>query len=246
MTGLREATAILNWHLGRARYVFVHIPKNAGVSIRKSPELRGRLISADPYFHKDSTYTRKLAKTMEDAGEHHGFQHARWRDINPKVTGRLKAVGVVRNPWARTVSRWRFEELAVRQGKIPASEAAKTFEEFLEQRNVWGGKDYYWHRAIRGWYPQADYATDTDGKLRVELLRFEYLDSDAQQYFNLKHPVRKRNKTSRTPFQYQAAYTPKTIQIVADWYQKDIDLFGFDFDTSATRNTVFRSKLDLK
>jgi hypothetical protein len=239
LTGLREATAILNWHLGRARYIFVHIPKNAGVSIRKSSELKGLLISADPYFHKSGAYTRELAKTMEDAGEHHGFQHARWRDLNPKVTRRLKAVGVVRNPWARTVSRWRFEQLAVRQGKISASEAAETFEEFLEQRNVWGGKDYYWHRAIRGWYPQADYATDEEGKLRVELLRFEHLASDATQYFSLNHPIGKRNRTSRTPFQYQEAYTPKTVQIVADWYQKDIDFFGFDFDTTATRNAVF-------
>jgi hypothetical protein len=29
------------------------------------------------------------------------------------------------------------------------------------------------------------------------------------------------------------------MQIVADWYQKDIDFFGFDFDTAATRNAVF-------
>jgi hypothetical protein len=239
LTSLREASAIVNWHLGRARYIFIHIPKNAGVSVRKSPELKGRLISADSYFHKSRAYTHELAKTMVDAGEHHGFQHARWRDINPKVTDRLKAVGVVRNPWARTDSRRRFGQLAVKQGKSPASAAAETFEEFLEQRNVWGGKEYYWHRAVRGWYPQTDYATDAEGTLRVDLLRFENLDSDSTQYFGLKHPIGKRNRTARTPFRYQDVYTPKTMQIVADWYQKDIDFFGFDFDTAATRNAVF-------
>lgn len=176
---------------------------------------------------------------MRDAGEHHGFQHARWRDIDPKVTGRLKAVGIVRNPWARTVSRWRFEQLAVQQGKIAASEASRTFEEFLDQRNVWGGREYYWHRAIRGWYPQADYATDEGGALRVDLLRLEHLGSEAMRYFGLKQPIGKRNVTAKTPFLYQEAYTPKTVQIVADWYQKDVDFFGFDFDTPATRNAIF-------
>lgn len=37
-------------------------------------------------------------------------------------------------------------------------------------------------------------------------------------------------------------YTEKTIQIVADWYQKDIDYWGFDFDSSATKNYYFDGK----
>ena len=37
-------------------------------------------------------------------------------------------------------------------------------------------------------------------------------------------------------------YTEKTIQIVADWYQKDIDYWGFDFDSSATKNYYFHGK----
>lgn len=32
------------------------------------------------------------------------------------------------------------------------------------------------------------------------------------------------------------------IQIVADWYQKDIDYWGFDFDSSATKNYYFHGK----
>jgi hypothetical protein len=31
-------------------------------------------------------------------------------------------------------------------------------------------------------------------------------------------------------------YTPETIQIVADWYQDDIDMWGYDFDTGANKN----------
>jgi hypothetical protein len=35
---------------------------------------------------------------------------------------------------------------------------------------------------------------------------------------------------------YTDYYNDKTIQIVADWYKKDIDYWGFDFDSAAQRN----------
>jgi hypothetical protein len=239
LTSLREANAILNWHLGRARWIFIHIPKNAGVSIRKSPELAGRLVSADPYFHVSRDYSRAVRSTMEAAGEHHGLQHARWRDLRPDVTNRLQAVAVVRNPWSRTYSRWRFAQLATAQGKVGAEYAASTFEAFIEERHALADKPYYWHRAVRGWYPQTDYVTDLTGRLRTDILRFEKLDEEARQYFGLTSEIRKRNRTSKEKSDYRDAYTPATIQAIADWYASDIDMFGFDFDGVATKNTTY-------
>ncbi|MDT8854283.1 hypothetical protein RNZ50_04360 [Paracoccaceae bacterium Fryx2] len=230
---------MFDWHSGRARWIFIHIPKNAGVAIRKAPELAGKIVSADPYFHVSRTYTRALADTMRAKGEHHGFQHARWRDLNPRVTARLQPVAVLRNPWARTVSRWRFAQLAASQGKAPAQYATQPLEAFLEERHIFGAEPFFWHRAIHGWYPQADYVTDDTGALRVDLLRQEALSAESQRYFGLTRPVARRNVSSATGFDYRTAYDARTIRIVADWYARDIDLFGFDFDTAATRNTFF-------
>ncbi len=39
---------------------------------------------------------------------------------------------------------------------------------------------------------------------------------------------------------YRDIYTPETIQIVADWYSDDINYFGFDFGTAATRNYYYK------
>lgn len=239
MAGLRNAAAIASWHLHLARWMFIHIPKNAGVSVRKTKELGGRLLSANPYFHRSRAYTRSVSETMQQLGEHHGFQHARWRDLHPKVTQRLTSVAIVRNPWARTVSRWRFACLAVEQGKAQSDYAAPSFEAFLEERHQWGGREYFWHRAIRGWYPQSDYVTDGKGVIRCDILRLEDLDSEAARYFGLRHPLRKRNLTGRKSSDYRDFYTPQTIQIVADWYASDIEVFGFDFHTPATRNTTY-------
>ena len=35
---------------------------------------------------------------------------------------------------------------------------------------------------------------------------------------------------------YMDIYTPETIQLVADWYKADIDMWGYDFDTGAQKN----------
>lgn len=239
MTNLRELRAIFDWHVGTARWLFIHIPKNAGVSIRKAPQLAGRIVSAEAYFYRDRAQVRAVRRLMAEKGEHHGIQHARWRDLDPKVTGRLAAVAIIRNPWARTVSRWRFARLAAEQGKMDPAEAPERFEDFLEQRHLYGAEPYFWHRAIKGWYPQADYVTDAEGRVRADLLRFETLDHDTQRYFGLDAPLRKRNLTSAGRFDYREVYEPRTIQIVADWYRRDIDLFGFDFDGPARRHTVY-------
>jgi hypothetical protein len=236
---LPRIRAYFDYYTGKARFLFVHIPKNAGVAMRKSPLLRGRLVGAEPHFHRSRSYTRQLLKTMKANGEHHGFHHARMIDIHPSVRRRLQPVGVVRNPWSRVVSRFRFAQLAMKNGASPADYAASTFEEFLEERHVYGGRDFYWHRAIRGWYCQADYVVDEQGEIAVDLLRQEHLGDESMRYFSLTEAPRRRNVSGPQSRDYREYYTTKTIQIVADWYAKDIETFGFDFDTSATRNVCF-------
>ena len=81
--------------------------------------------------------------------------------------------------------------------------------------------------------------TDDAGAVRVELLRFEDLEAEAMRYFGLGQSLRRRNVSGHAPVDYRTFYTRHTIQTVADWYAADIDLFGFDFDTPASRNVAF-------
>lgn len=217
--------------------IFIHIPKNAGMTIRRSPQLRGKIITAHQNVHKSPEYTMRVHDTMKETGDHDGFEHARWRDLNTSITSAHDAFAIVRNPWDRVVSRYFFAKKVIEVEKKEHSSYADTssFEAFLEERHKWGGKKYMWHRAVRGWYPALDHVTDKNNNVKCDILRFEHLNTDICSYFKIKEMSKARNVTGLNA-DYRDLYTPETIQIVADWYKADIDYWGFDFDTSAQKN----------
>lgn len=232
-----------------SKKMFVHIPKNGGMSIRKSPEIRPKIIIASKGNHKSSQYTKNVKETMDKNKEHHGFEHARWRDWNEDARNTLQAFAIVRNPWDRVVSRYLFARKVMFHEQTQPKDYidASSFENFLETRHEWADKEYFWHRAIKGWYPALDHVTDENGRVRCDMMRFEHYDEDISKYFGLpsNHVVAPRNVTRTEKggeqntgwgLDYKSLYTEQTIQIVADWYKKDIDYWGFDFDTAATRN----------
>ena len=218
--------------------LFIHIPKNGGMTIRKSPLLGNRIIPCGPNTHKSPEYTKALKKKMDSLGDHHGYEHARWRDLSPKVTKAYNAFAIVRNPWDRVVSRYFFAKKVMEVEKKAAKDYAdvSSFEAFLEERHKWGNEEFMWHRAIRGWFPAFDHVSDVDGRVRCDILRFENYEEDVKAYFNLSVMSRARNVTNLNKGSYTDVYTPQTIQIVADWYAKDIEQWGYDFGSGPTRN----------
>lgn len=222
--------------------LFIHIPKNGGMTIRRNKVLRPKVILATPDVHISPEYTRGLHRKMKEIGDHVGNEHARWRDITPRVTNNVQAFAFVRNPWDRVVSRYWFAKKVIEIEKESDHYGEKnyadisSFEAFLEERHKWGGQEYMWHRAIRGWYPAFDHVCNRHGEVKCDILRFESYNEDIRAYLNIAFDPQPRNVTAVYNAPYQQMYTNKTRQIVADWYQKDIDYWGFDFDTGATRN----------
>lgn len=217
---------------------FIHIPKCAGTMVRFTPFLAGRIV---PIKHRDldSVYVKDFKKLMRSLNEHKGIEHARYIDIKPSRRPK-KCFAVVRNPWDRVASRYFFaKQLQEADGRYSKKKPTiGSFEEFLEERHIWGKREFMWHRAVRGWYQCTDYVCDENGQIRCDILKFENLNQELQQYFMVSEVGRKRN-VSKGKTILSELYTEKTIQIVADWYSHDIEVFGYDFLGGATKNTYY-------
>lgn len=225
--------------------LFIHIPKNGGRTLQRSKEVKQKIIPN----HADSVkpgHRGAMTKVMEAHNEHvgSGMQHARWRDVKTEITAAHQAFAIIRNPWSKVVSRYTYNERVCRRRQQDHPYYSLTFEAFLAERHKWIEIPYFWHRAIRNWYPQKDHVVDGEGNLKCDILRLEHYDVDVVQYLNLTRAPDKRNVSNGTIVgnkivdrkDYKEFYNDKTIQIIADWYKDDIDFFGFDFDSTATKN----------
>jgi len=217
---------------------FIHIPKNGGMAIRRSDVLKPLITISHKQFHISKEYSDNVLATMQKYKQHHGYQHARWRDLNESVRNG-RSFAIVRNPWAKVVSRYTFAMTT------NSREEGYTFEQFIEERHEWANVPYFWHRAIKGWYQQKDHVVDENGKLRADIMRTEHLNDDINEYFGkvIHLPLRNvsnGNKTKENTIinrrDYRDFYTPETYDIITDWYADDIEFFGFTFDGPATKN----------
>ena len=227
-----------------AKKLFIQIPKNGGMTIRHKQSItKKKIIEVKPGALKDECQTG-LKKTMERLGRagENPTHHARWRDVKDKVKQGNRAFAIIRNPWDRVVSRYSFGLI---QNWYDMS-----FEQFVEDRFTYQGsdRDYTWHLAVYNWFPAYDYVIDENNNLVCDCIRFEHYNEDVVKYFglpdgttldirNVSNGAKSHDRkkiVDKKP--YQEFYNSKTIQIIADWYKVDIETWGFDFDTSATKN----------
>ncbi len=216
--------------------LFIHIPKNGGVTIRESKIFQDKIVPVNKKWIEDYKYFKR---TMESYGERDtkGVEHARWIDVNPNITSTHTAFAVVRNPWSKVVSRYLFAKQAIDRGLVNSSYAkTQSLDHFIEERYEWGLKPLTWYRAIRGWWPQKHHVKDNNNNVVCDILTLENLNTEAPKYLGVATMPRARNVTS-IKYDYKELYNTKTIQEIADWYKEDIEYWNFDFDTGARRNT---------
>lgn len=213
---------------------FIHIPKNAGTAFTFSKDLNNYLLFPN-IFAYNLSYILKINKEFN--GKNLNFAHGRFSDFRLKIKNNFNFIAVIRNPWSRVVSRYRFGLKTYKQNNLTIPNRLKTFECFIDSYDEYKKKSYYWHKVVDGWFSQKSYidSIDTD---KLTLLRFEYLNEDLNAFFlkskiDLKNPIIKRiNKTSSHISEYKNYYNQKLIEKIYDIYKEDIEYFNFDFDTS--------------
>jgi chondroitin 4-sulfotransferase 11 len=205
----------------RHKFIFIHCMKTAGTSVRRC------LRSGVPDLHPLLPQHAYAADGIERLG----------RDSWDKYY----TFGFVRNPWARLVSWYAMYFETVNspwRGAFwrYAREHATDFQQFLtncqdtviEQRG-----NFVLRRNL--FKNQIDHFTDQAGKVAVSYIgRFESVEHDfalVQKKLGLScGPLPVTNVSGGRA--YQTYYNAYTRQIVAERYQKDIDYFGYTFDST--------------
>lgn len=190
------------------KILFIHIPKNAGTSV----------ISV-------------FGKSRSD--------HEKWpyfQKKHPKAWSNYTKVAIVRNPWDRAVSCFKYAQMK------------KSHWHSHDGGGIYGKhKDYHLLRNLKfpqamkmlqkypkqfkhqGWGNQWSYIMDSSGKLKVDvLLRYENLAEDFKKHFPHLE-LEWKNKSDRQA-DFRDYYDEHTKKIVANIYKRDIQLFKYTFD----------------
>ncbi|SLN19037.1 Sulfotransferase family protein [Pseudoruegeria aquimaris] len=211
-------------------FIFVHIPKTAGMSVTDAFQKYGRPQGRSLL----RSFSRRLPFRESPAKAHfryHDPASTFVRKLGPEVFERFLSFSVVRNPFDHAVSHYeymkqfRIKDIAEKVGQL-------SFEEYLDyRRQPPRGKDTIFARLPN----QSHYLTDGAGTLLVKrLARFERLEADlsaiaeelALPEFRLRHINKTKSKSEKKP--YQDYYTPQTEAIVREIYKPDFALLGYD------------------
>lgn len=201
------------------RYHFIHIPKNAGQAVRAALVRR-----------RDVSLTEPL--------------HSRYVDVVESVGDQLRYFCIVRNPWARTASRYLFARQSFH--KWPGTDPRRlymehaSFSDFVRDQKVFDIPQHPgqpWMGPMNSWFDQLEWISDRNGKVCCDCLRLERLETDLAEFFGEHIEVPKKNVT-KTSYDYRSMYDDDLRDIVARRFAKDVAHFGFTFDGGATRNVV--------
>jgi len=213
------------------KFIFIHIPKTAGISVGKA-------------LNKicDMGYN-------DDANLYSGFP-IHHDELTIKMLKEYYVLTVVRNPWDRHYSQYKFRDWLQKKG--PFSEVGFHYDKYYKEHYNHTPKQIYLFSTrtdranqfgefchlpsqvqfLNGFY--------NDGLAKLgyvdKFIRFENLNEGFKEVCNdlgIKYePLQHYNKSLETNekfFPYKEAYTKELKKFVAYKYQDDIDYFNYEF-----------------
>lgn len=215
----------------RHKFLFVHVPKTGGSSVRAvlTPfaRFRDRFVYEWPsrsIINRISRmpFTEKNGRVLVTGLDKHARLSEAIDVLGQETIDGLWSFAFVRNPWDLQVSRYYY----IRRSKdhnLHALASRLSFSEFLRTTLDERPRN------------QVDYLCAPSGDLAVDFVgRYESLQADFQ------HVVRELglprmelphvNRSVERSKDYRNAYEPTTRELVAQHFEGDIDAFGYRFD----------------
>lgn len=197
------------------KFIFVHIPRVAGVSITTA--LSRAIVGRD--FRTDLGGTKHLTLLQLQRYMHRkGYD---WFDLN-----NFFKIGFVRNPWDRLVSLYHYlQQSGVRKDLI-----FESFEHFVRKLD----RGDCGVRKIHSMRMQRSFLVDEQNEIIADFIgRFENLEGDYRQIstrFGFSEVLPKLNVATHGP--YQDYYQDFEREFVSRTFKEDLEEFGYSFDSS--------------
>jgi hypothetical protein len=234
---------LISW---KSNFLFIHIPKNAGTSIRSIlnplsivPEelIINKIINlpfsiSQKYWHIHTHKRFLLLNTSRGIKlgsiSCDSLHHAKACDIE-KVIGKelfadLFKFCFVRNPWAREVSEFEY----IKRDRL------HPVRQILSRQNFSFSQYLNWKLETKSnQSPQLQFIADADNNLLVDFIgKVENLDEDCRKIANIVHldttKIIQLNSTNYS-CSYRDYYDYFSKKIIEELYQDELNLFDYSF-----------------
>ena len=207
----------------------MHIAKTGGTSIRSA---LARYKWADPYRLPQLVCSRISGFTGHRLGckiPRHARAVAALEMLPRETFQECFKFAFVRNPWDLQVSS--FHHIGRERPHLLERAGVDDFESFLRWK--FDPQREYHYIVDTSIQLQSDYLVDLHGKVIVDYIgRYEHLSDDFAEACNrigiptppLPHKRKAANRTT-----YRTYYTDTTAKLVAEWFKRDIEMFGYTF-----------------
>lgn len=213
-------------------FIFVHIPKTAGLSVTDALGKYGR--------PRGRTLFRSLSRKLSLV-ESPGMAHFRVHEPASRMVSKLTrpvfdsftSFAVIRNPFDHAVSHYEYMK-QFRVKKVAKKVGKMSFQEYLEYRKLRPrGQDTVFARLPN----QSYFLTAENGEMLVtNLIRFENLDNELKDLADmiglpdcsLQHVNKTKSRSKKRS--YKDYYDDDTIKLVQEIYADDF--VRFEYSTS--------------
>lgn len=193
--------------------------------IKKFGAWRHRHLDGFVFIHINKTGGSSIERALRLPLEHKTALE-KIEELGVQEWERRYTFAVVRNPWDKVVSHYHYR---VRTNQTGLGSGSPGFREWVAK--TYGSQDPVYFDNPKMFMPQSDWISDSEGNIIVDYVcRFENLKRDFDHVcgqIGKKVSIPHLKASDRGT--YRDYYDENTREIVANWFKKDIENFGYHF-----------------
>ena len=224
---------------------FIHIPKTSGQNFTFTHNTKIKCIKYKHGFNVD--FAKRL--TQEERGYFLCHEHF-WPQLQYPIKPNIK-ITIIRNPFDLLCSYYFHKDEFIDDGKFHNSGWANvnythkftSFSQFIE---AYCDPQFNWHEELLHQFLYSQ-LFDKDGNCLADIiLKYEFInegitainDHFGNQIIDL-YDENKKNKSIRKQHPYQHYYTPEMIAMVKRKCQRELSVFGYDFEGPTNQECIY-------